>query len=67
MGEFLKFLAHLSTGSKDMVGSLLGLICSGLKEFQSKRYRQFFLLFEALINVQDGLHALRLSGFHKIL
>lgn len=67
MSEFLKFIAHLSTGNKELVATLLGLICNGLKEFQSKRYRQFFLLFEKLINVQDGLRPLRLSGFHKIL
>jgi hypothetical protein len=46
---------------------LLGLVCSGLKDFQSKRYRQFFLLFEKLINVQDGLRQLRLGGFHKLV
>jgi hypothetical protein len=43
--EFLKLLAYMSTGNKEIVAMLLGFVCSGLKDFQSKRYRQFFLLF----------------------
>jgi hypothetical protein len=67
MFEFLKLLALLSNGNKEFTAMLLGFVCSGLKDFQSKRYRQFFLLFEKLIAVQDGLKQLRLSGFHKIV
>lgn len=67
MYEFLNLLAFLSINNKEFVNTLLGYICSGLKEFQSKRYRQFFLLFEKLINVQDGLRQLRLSGLHRIV
>lgn len=67
MYEFLNLMAFLSTGNKEFTASLLGFVCSGLKDFQSKRYRQFFLLFEKLISVQDGLKQLRLSGFQKII
>ena len=67
MYEFLNLLAFLTNANKEFTASLIGFVCSGLKDFQSKRYRQFFLLFEKVISVQDGLKQLRLSGFHKIM
>ncbi len=33
---------------------LIELVEKGLKELQSKKYRQFFELFKKLITVEDG-------------
>lgn len=49
-----------------MVLSLNKYILQSLKDFQSKRYRQFFLLFEKMINVQDDLLDIRLQGFRSL-
>lgn len=65
--EFANFLSYLSAGNKDLVLALNKSIMQGLKDFQSRRYRQFFLLFEKLINVQDDLKELRLQGFRSLL
>ena len=43
--EFLTFLAEMSRDNKEMILALNKDILQGVKEFQSKRYRQFFLLF----------------------
>lgn len=54
MFEFLNFLAELTIANKEFLTTIINLIFMGLRDFQSKRYRQFFLLFEKLIRVKDG-------------
>lgn len=66
MYEFLNYLCFLSFDNKELLLSLIKNVSQGLKDFQSKRYRQFFLLFEKLINVQDDLKDLRLTGFRSL-
>ena len=62
MFEFVNFLCYLSVYDKEMVAGLNKGITQGIKDFQSKRYRQFFILFEKLLGVQDNLTELRLQG-----
>lgn len=66
MYQFLNYLCFLSFDNKELLLSLIKNVSQGLKDFQSKRYRQFFLLFERLINVQDDLKELRLTGFRSL-
>lgn len=46
---------------------LIELIEKGLKEFQSKRYRQFFCLFQKLIGIEDNLIDDRILGILSII
>ena len=64
--EFINFVSYLTHNNKGMVLALNKFILQSLKDFQSKRYRQFFLLFEKLINVQDDLAEVRLQGFRSL-
>jgi hypothetical protein len=66
MNEFINFLCYLSKNDKELVLSINKHIMEGLKIFQSKRYRQFFLLFEKMLNIQDELLDLRLQGLHSL-
>lgn len=48
----------LCEAAKDNVGfskMLLEIIEKGLKDLQAKWYRQFMLLFEGLLRIEDGL------------
>lgn len=51
--EFTNFVCYLSSSCKEVTLAMNKCVSEGLKNFQSKRYRQFFILFEKLINVQD--------------
>lgn len=39
---------------------MLNFVYTGLKEFQSKRYRQFMLFAEELMSIRDDFFSLRL-------
>jgi hypothetical protein len=39
----------------------------GIKDFQSKRYRQFFILFSKIIRVEDSFIDLRISGINNMI
>lgn len=61
------YLCYLSQNNYDFIKMLLELIEKGLKEFQSKRYRQFFELFAKLIEVPDEYDIERIGGIYAIL
>jgi len=42
--SFSRYVSCLTVNNEELVKTVLNLIFSGLKEYQSKRYRQFFLL-----------------------
>lgn len=46
---------------------LLNLVFKGLKEFESKRYRQFFILFKNLIKIDDEFKEKRIEGYRRIV
>jgi deoxyhypusine synthase len=46
---------------------LLQFIYSGIKDFQSKRYRQFMLLAEEISTIRDDFISLRLEGINRIV
>ena len=64
--EFINFVGYLTFNNKSLILNLNKFILQGLKDFQSKRYRQFFLLFEKIINVQDDFADIRLQGFRSL-
>ena len=66
INEFTGFICKVSENDKDLIVALNRVILQGLKDFQSKRYRQFFLLFEKSISFKDGLQQLRLQGFRSL-
>ena len=43
--EFTYFLAYLTKNNEGFLGIIVEQIFTGLRDFQSKRYRQFMLLF----------------------
>lgn len=49
--EFTTLLSSLTTDNKIFLLTVIEHIYSGLKDFQSKRYRQFFLLYEKIIRI----------------
>ena len=67
MHEFTDLMAHLTVNNSKFLAIIIGLIFNGIKEFQSKRYRQFFTLFEKVIRIQDELVEERLAGFLKLV
>ena len=65
--EFTTLLSSLTTDNKAFLLTVIDHIYCGLKDFQSKRYRQFFLLYEKIIRIEDRFKELRLQAFKKIV
>ena len=65
--SFSRLIANLTINDEEFLKMIANLIYSGLKDFQSKRYRQFALLFEEIISIKDDLVPLRLAVLNKIV
>jgi hypothetical protein len=64
--SFTRYIGYLTINNEEFLKIVLGFIFSGLKEFQSKRYRQFVLLAEEIISIQDDLKELRFESLKRI-
>lgn len=53
------YLTYFAYKNEDFSNILIGLIQKGLSEFESKRYRQFFILFKKLISIDDEFREFR--------
>lgn len=51
--KFATFLVFLVERDEAMSEEIMHLIYKGLREFESKRYRQFFILMKALLQIDD--------------
>lgn len=50
INKFCKLLTHLGKGNLKFTEEIMNLGFLGLKEFESKRYRQFFILLNRFIH-----------------
>lgn len=60
LNKFAKLLLHLAKGNKKLTEEIMDLCFSGLKEFQSKRYRQFFITLSKFMKIDDEMSEWRL-------
>ena len=60
-------MARLTIQNPEFLGIIIGLIFNGIKQFQAKRYRQFFILYEKIIRIEDDYVEERKNGFIKLI
>lgn len=55
INKFCKILTHLAKNNPKFTEEVMNLGLLGLKEFESKRYRQFFILLNRMANIDDEM------------
>lgn len=53
INKFTKIMVHLSKVDLKYCKELINMVFMGIKDFQSKRYRQFYILLKNILKIND--------------